>query len=498
MLPEQLSAGQVLHGGRYQILSLLKQNDGKYTLLAQDLQTGQLVVTKVLNFERNFKWEDLKLFEREAVTLKALSHPAIPLYIDFFDLNLSDCKGFAMVQTYIDAKSLQDWIESGRTFSEAEIQQIARALLEVLIYLHALHPPVIHRDIKPSNILLTSRSGHSVGEVYLVDFGSVQTNYTNNTRTVVGSYGYMPPEQFGGRSVPASDLYSLGATLVWLVTGTHPADLLRDDMQIDFKQVVVNPVFLSWLKWLMQHDARQRPQSAQVALDALNVMPQAKNIVATRGNVWTWDGNCNQWTARSRTKRLQKPKGSKIIFHKSPEAIEIVVPLKRLELDCSLFFLALFAVVWNWGVLPSFIAAILSLSLWLAFFMLLFVIPGLCMIGVVFAGVFSLLLQTRIYIDHSRITWHYSFLGFNWSRSESRTAIRKLVYTPRYYSINSDGERVMVAPKLSLHIGTREDTIGSDLIEAELEWLAQELSDWLGIALEDRSKQRKIRVVLQK
>ena len=227
--------GQVLHS-RYQIERQLKYNDGKYTLLAKDLQTKQLVAIKILSFDRNFKWEDLKLFEREATTLKDLSHPAIPRYIDSFDLNLSDCKGFAMVQTYIDARSLQDWIESGRSFSEAEVQQIARALLEVLIYLHNRHPAVIHRDIKPSNILLTDRSGHCEGKVYLVDFGSVQTITTDNTRTVVGSYGYMPPEQFGGRAVPASDLYSLAATLIWLVTGTHPADLLTGNLQIDFER----------------------------------------------------------------------------------------------------------------------------------------------------------------------------------------------------------------------------------------------------------------------
>jgi serine/threonine protein kinase len=88
------------------------------------------------------------------------------------------------------------------------------------------HPPtVIHRDIKPSNILLGDRSGNSLGQVYLVDFGSVQTVADGGTITVVGIYGYMPPEQFGGKTIPASDLYSLGATLIDLLTRTHPADL---------------------------------------------------------------------------------------------------------------------------------------------------------------------------------------------------------------------------------------------------------------------------------
>ena len=256
----------------------------------------------------------------------------------------------------------------------------------------------------------------------------------------------------------------------------------------------MNPVFLIWLKWLTQYDTQQRPHSAQEALDALNAMP-ADNIVAAHGSSWTWDDNHYQWIARARTRKLEKPEGTKIILHKSKEAIAIAVPLKRLELACSLLVLILLAGMWNGAVLPSFIDAVLSLSLVLASFLLLFVLTGLFMIGAVFASLFSLFTQSWIHIDHNRIAWYSSFLGFNcWSRSEPRTAIRKLVYSPRYYTKNSDGERTMVAPQLKLHIGTREESIGSDLSEAELEWLAQELSDWLGIALEDRSKQRRIKI----
>ena len=90
------------------------------------------------------------------------------------------------------------------------------------------------------------RSGNSVGQVYLVDFGSVQTVLAaeGGTRTVVGTYGYMPPEQFGGRTVPASDLYSLGATLIYLVTGTHPADLPQKDFRIQFEHLTkLSPSF---------------------------------------------------------------------------------------------------------------------------------------------------------------------------------------------------------------------------------------------------------------
>ena len=133
-------------------------------------------------------------------------------------------KGSRFVQSHIQARSLQDWVESGRSFSEAELKQIAKALLKILDYLHQRQPPVIHRDIKPSNILLGDRDDNNSDALYLIDFGSVQTAAHGGTVTVVGTYGYMPMEQFGGRAVPASDLYSLGATLAYLATGLHPAD----------------------------------------------------------------------------------------------------------------------------------------------------------------------------------------------------------------------------------------------------------------------------------
>lgn len=130
--------------------------------------------------------------------------------MDSFKVDLADSKGFGLVQTYIPAKSLEEHLQEGRTFSETEVKQIAKALLEVLTYLHSRQPAVIHRDIKPSNILLSDRSGNHLGEVYLVDFGAVKTTaqQQGGTMTVVGTYGYMAQEQFGGRAVPASDLYS--------------------------------------------------------------------------------------------------------------------------------------------------------------------------------------------------------------------------------------------------------------------------------------------------
>ena len=263
--------GEIL-GNRYKCDRRLGKQAGRQTLLARDLKTQQQVVVKLLSFSSDFNWEDLKLFQREVETLKSLSHPAIPQYLDSFEIDTPSRKGFALVQTYIEAKSLQEYLSDGRTFSASEVKQLAAALLDILGYLHQRQPPVIHRDIKPSNILLKNRSGNSVGEVYLVDFGAVQTLATQQgkTVTVVGTYGYMPPEQFGGRAVPASDLYSLGATLIALITKQHPADLPQKDLQIEFEQFTeLSPGFISWLKWMTHPSLERRPASVQIAKKVL-------------------------------------------------------------------------------------------------------------------------------------------------------------------------------------------------------------------------------------
>ncbi|MCU0552501.1 MAG: serine/threonine protein kinase, partial [Leptolyngbya sp. Prado105] len=223
-----------------------------------------------------FTWDDLKLFEREAETLRSFNHPSIPKYLDYFELKPSSGKGFALVQGYIQAPSLEQHLKAGRSFTATEVRQLAETLLEILDYLHHRQPVVIHRDIKPSNVLLSDRTGNHVGRVHLVDFGSVQSLVTKEGEsiTVVGTYGYMPPEQFGGRTTPASDLYSLGATLIYLVTGKHPADLPQQNLRMQFRQfATLDESLLDWLELLTEPSLEKRPNTAEAALRALREAP---------------------------------------------------------------------------------------------------------------------------------------------------------------------------------------------------------------------------------
>ncbi len=145
---------------------------------------------------------------------------------------------YAIVQTLAEGQSLFDAVASGWKPTIDEAKDIAAQILEILIYLHALNPPVIHRDIKPQNIIINDD-----GEIYLVDFGAVQDTYYTVTggSTVVGTYGYMAPEQFRGQAYLSTDLYGLGTTLLYLLTGTDPAVLPQKKLKIDFGDSISLP-----------------------------------------------------------------------------------------------------------------------------------------------------------------------------------------------------------------------------------------------------------------
>lgn len=276
-------AGQIL-GDRYQVEKQLGKKSGRWTLLAQDLQTEQTVILKLISIDDTLHPDMLKLFEREVSTLKTLEHPDVPQFLDYFEIELpKDQKALVLVQSYIDGVSVDKYLRQGRIFTETETRKIAKSVLKILIYLHDHSPPVIHRDIKPSNILFAQRtSDHEdkAGQICLVDFGSVQSLTPKRTHqttilTLVGSENYMAPEQLGGRAMKASDLYSMGMTTLSLLTGLDPVDFPKVNNAFDFSTLPeVTPGFTQWVAKMTAADLEQRFQSAQEALEALRATPK--------------------------------------------------------------------------------------------------------------------------------------------------------------------------------------------------------------------------------
>lgn len=455
-------------GEHYQIERQLAKRAGQYTFLARDLRSQSRVIIKRLFFGEEFEWDQLKLFEREAATLKVLSHPGIPSYLDFFDLDVASGHGYALVQSYIPAKSLDAHLKAGRTFSEAEVIELATALLDILCYLQERAPAVIHRDIKPSNILLGDRTGNSIGTVYLVDFGSVKTltPQAGGSLTVVGTYGYMPPEQFGDRTVPASDLYSLGATLIYLLTGQHPADLPQVDQRIDFESAThLSPTLTRWLERMIAPSLNQRFSSAREALKAL----QQRSVQTTL--------------------KRKKPVGSKVELTQDVHALEIVVPPIRVSTGglFGIVFIGAFAIAWN-----SFLIAWCGMALAAPFpinvVFLLFSLPfwaaGATMVGGVLFGLFG---RVRLGLTLEEISQHYEIFGLRRAvaPSSQRHEITKLEITKTYFTKDSDGDRVEHKPELLIWAGTRKYGFfgGGTLSPPELDWLSQEISHWLDLPI---------------
>jgi serine/threonine protein kinase len=270
---------------RYRILNTLGQGGNGITYEAKNLKTGERVALKALSLHHTGDWKQIELFEREAKVLAQLNYPAIPRYLDYFQVETSKDKAFYIVQELAEGKSLADLVKNGWRTNESGVRQIATQVLETLVYLHHLNPPVVHRDIKPQNLIWGKD-----GKIFLVDFGAVQDTVRSTFAkgsTIVGTYGYMAPEQFRGQAVPATDLYGLGATVVFLLTHRCPSDLPTERLKISFRsRIQVSEGFADWLEKMLEPDVEERFASAKVALKAL----QGRMVVAQKRSFVPWVG----------------------------------------------------------------------------------------------------------------------------------------------------------------------------------------------------------------
>ncbi|EAZ88124.1 serine/threonine protein kinase, partial [Crocosphaera chwakensis] len=191
----------------YQIREQLNQNfqGGRVTYKAIEIATKTPVIIKQFKFATTNDWNSYKAIEREIEVLQGLNHPGIPKYLNRFDPG----DGLCLVQEYKNAQPLS----TSRSFSPQQIKSITVQLLEILVYLQEERiPPIFHQDIKPENILVNDNI-----KVYLIDFGlaRIGTNTMALSSMMGGTMGFMPPEQIRNlKPTEASDLYSLGATLI--------------------------------------------------------------------------------------------------------------------------------------------------------------------------------------------------------------------------------------------------------------------------------------------
>ncbi len=251
----------------YQINQELGHNfgGGRVTYLATEINTNRRVVLKQFQFAKTgATWSDYNAYQREIEVLRSINHPQIPHYLDSFQT----ATGFCMIQEYKNAPSLAN----PKQWTPYQVKQIAIAVLGILRDLQSHIPPIIHRDLKPENILVDDSLN-----VSLVDFGFARLGggEVAVSSVVKGTLGFMPPEQMFNRQLtPASDLYSLGATLICLLTNTNSTEvgsLIDDTGRIDFKSKVshLSDEFINWLEKMVNPNYQHRYPNAEAALDAL-------------------------------------------------------------------------------------------------------------------------------------------------------------------------------------------------------------------------------------
>lgn len=183
---------------------------------------GRLQVLKEMNADIARIPKAQELFEREASTLKSLSHPGIPRYYDFF---IEDGKKY-LVMELVHGSDLEKRVRRQGLVAPRQAIEWMMQTCEVLNYLHNRPIPIIHRDIKPGNLLVRNLDNRIV----VLDFGAVKA-VGAPTGTRIGAEGYSAPEQVQGRPVIQSDLYAIGSSLVFLLAGKSPQRFLQPTKQ---------------------------------------------------------------------------------------------------------------------------------------------------------------------------------------------------------------------------------------------------------------------------
>ena len=245
---------RTLRSGRYAIIGELGAGSQAETLDAVDKQGGRAVAIKRFQVRGAKSWKDVELAEREARVLSTLCHPNLPVYVEHFE----EDGALYLVMEKIEGETLSSLRKRKSRLSNDDIARFLSDAELVLGYLHSRVPPIIHRDIKPGNVI-----HRADGSFAFVDFGSVRDQLKpEGGSTVVGTFGYMAPEQFQGRALPGSDVYAVAATALALVTGREPEDLPHRGLAIDVAAALgkgAEPWLVRALGSMLEPDPDKRP-----------------------------------------------------------------------------------------------------------------------------------------------------------------------------------------------------------------------------------------------
>ena len=274
---KQLDAGSVLNA-RYEIVRRIGGGGMGAVYLAKDRNLGDAprAVKEMVESHLDPAQHEKAIgdFKRESLLLTSLEHPSIPTIYDYFyDETLGR---FYLVMKFISGGDLASRLRTapGGRVDEKTVTDWGMQAADVLEYLHSRPKPIIYRDLKPANLMIDGNTGR----VMLIDFGIARwVKQEEKGVTAVGTMGYAPPELFGGRVEARSDVYSLGATLFHLLTGSDPQDnpLLIFDFQKNPRPRQIAPSLSSEIEQILMRSVEYKPEdrflSAGAMRDALAI-----------------------------------------------------------------------------------------------------------------------------------------------------------------------------------------------------------------------------------
>lgn len=217
-----LAPGDRLNNERYEIIGRIGVGGQGTAYLAKDLQSNTDVVVKESLFpvyvDSKVREEYGERFTREVALLQRFDHPCVVRLLDSFQ---SAQRGY-LVLDLIDGDSLRKRVQRDGAMSEEHVRTLLAQMIDIMSYLHHLSPSVVHRDFTPDNLILDKN-----GKLVLIDFNVAREMLSTKTATVVGKHAYIPAEQFRGQFDERSDVYALGCTLHYLLTGEDPEPIAQ-------------------------------------------------------------------------------------------------------------------------------------------------------------------------------------------------------------------------------------------------------------------------------
>ncbi|MFA5851133.1 MAG: serine/threonine-protein kinase [Spirochaetales bacterium] len=435
-------------------------------------------VLKILDLSEASTWNMVDIFKRESEALRTLSHPGIPAYLDSFESEAEGRLRLVLAMELIEGQDLEKIVKSGKKFAETEVERILAELSGILTYLGSLRPPIVHRDVNPRNIIMRPD-----GSIVLVDFSGVQDAVRTALfpgATLVGTAGYIPLEQVGGKATHRSDLYGAAATAVFLLTGRNPAELPTSGLKIDLSGIVdlsdkLSAVLGSWL----EPDVARRSLSASDAAAILR--GEAECGVAAPAPAPPPDSADQQYAGARRraaapsAKRRNYPESlpaeSKILIERMDDGVKVTLP--RAGMKGSAAPGAMFATIWI-----GFVAfwTLMTLRMRAPFFFPAFSIPfwgvGFFMVKTMLGPAFS---KREIILTRENLIVKTNTFGLERASAWPLRDIGSIRLVPSRLQVNS-----LPSKELLVEAGTRHVLIGAGLSERELQYLEIYLDEELG------------------